>query len=355
MPNAREHRLRPEPQRARLAGMPGVARLAHHLQIVDRRARRGEQRQRLGLGVERVERRAPCRRASRARARSPASTSAERRRARRRRDSAGRSRTAARCRAPRFRLRAAAASRPGSSDGRITFSSSLIGLASVQAPPPNGAASRLGHEAPRHRLVEPARGGGAADAALELLLGRGGRPGDAGQRAAAASRAPCRSPRCGSPPRPGRRGRRRRAASVGTRDRPALDRREQRVEGVGVVDRDREAERRRIAPALDARAPPSVAARCGIVGDDVRGSTGGVPARVTAARRAAAQVEHQPRRDREPVVEERRIDAALEPLARVAGQRQLLAGARDARRDRNRRIRSARRWSSPTRPNARRP
>ena len=38
--------------------------------------------------------------------------------------------------APRFMLRSAAENRPGSSDGRMTFNSSLIGLASVQAPPP---------------------------------------------------------------------------------------------------------------------------------------------------------------------------------------------------------------------------
>ena len=38
-------------------------------------------------------------------------------------------------------LRPAAASRPGSSDGRIAFISSLIGLARIQALPPNGSAS----------------------------------------------------------------------------------------------------------------------------------------------------------------------------------------------------------------------
>ena len=37
--------------------------------------------------------------------------------------------------------------------------------------------------------------------------------------------------------------------------------------------------------------------------------------------------EHQPSRDGQPVVEERRIDSALEPLARIAGQGELLAGA----------------------------
>ncbi len=40
---------------------------------------------------------------------------------------------------------------------------------------------RFAEEAPRHRLVQPARGGGAADAAFQLLFGRGGRARDAGR------------------------------------------------------------------------------------------------------------------------------------------------------------------------------
>ena len=39
-------------------------------------------------------------------------------------------------------LRFAADSRPGNKDGRMILRSSLIGLATVQWPPPNGAASR---------------------------------------------------------------------------------------------------------------------------------------------------------------------------------------------------------------------
>jgi hypothetical protein len=44
---------------------------------------------------------------------------------------------------------------------------------------------------------------------------------------------------------------------------------------------------------------------------------------------AAAMLQHQPRRDGEAIVKERRIDPALEPLAGVAGQHQRLAGASD--------------------------
>ena len=40
-------------------------------------------------------------------------------------------------------------------------------------------------------------------------------------------------------------------------------------------------------------------------------------------------IEHQPACDGQPRVEERRIDPALEPLPRIAGQRQLLAGSCD--------------------------
>ena len=47
------------------------------------------------------------------------------------------------------------------------------------------------------------------------------------------------------------------------------------------------------------------------------------------ARRAAAMVDDQPRRDRQPFVEERRIDPALEPCPRIAGQQQFLPGPRD--------------------------
>ncbi len=47
------------------------------------------------------------------------------------------------------------------------------------------------------------------------------------------------------------------------------------------------------------------------------------------ARPSAAMIEHQPRRDRQSVGEEGRVDTALEALARVASQRQLLAGQRD--------------------------
>ncbi len=43
--------------------------------------------------------------------------------------------------APRSALRRAAASRPGRSEGRIAFISSLIGLARIQGEPPKASAS----------------------------------------------------------------------------------------------------------------------------------------------------------------------------------------------------------------------
>ena len=44
---------------------------------------------------------------------------------------------------------------------------------------------------------------------------------------------------------------------------------------------------------------------------------------------ATAMVDYQPRRDRQSLVEERRIDAALESRSRIAGQQQFLPGPRD--------------------------
>ena len=54
-----------------------------------------------------------------------------------------------------------------------------------------------------------------------------------------------------------------------------------------------------------------------------------MPARVTRARLAAAMLDHQPGRNRQPVVKEGRVDAALEALAGIAGQPQFLAGPGD--------------------------
>jgi hypothetical protein len=52
---AREDRLRPKPQRGGLARVELASRFTHDLQVLDRRTGFGEQGQRLGLGVERVE------------------------------------------------------------------------------------------------------------------------------------------------------------------------------------------------------------------------------------------------------------------------------------------------------------
>ena len=123
-----------------VADWPGwncVARLAHDLQVVDRRAGRGEQRQRLGLGVEGVERRGLAASPSRAASSRPPAP-------RQRRPLVARAAFAAQIaaadleqpqRLPRRdrALRCAAASRPGSSEGRMAFMSSLIGLASVHS------------------------------------------------------------------------------------------------------------------------------------------------------------------------------------------------------------------------------
>src|SRR3546814_10556119 len=54
-PERGKHRLGAEPQRSRLPRMPRRTCFTEHLKIVDRRARRAEQRQRFRLCVERVE------------------------------------------------------------------------------------------------------------------------------------------------------------------------------------------------------------------------------------------------------------------------------------------------------------
>ena len=77
--------------------------------------------------------------------------------------------------------------------------------------------------------------------------------------------------------------------------------------------------------------PPSAAVRAGSNAHalrlDRRLAGAGHPARL-----AAANVEDQAGQDRQPVVEEGRVDAALEAAARIAGQLQLLAGPGDIAR-----------------------
>ena len=83
--------------------------------------------------------------------------------------------------APRSALRLAADSRPGSSEGRMAFMSSLIGLSSTHSASAVGEMLGLRHRAgrtrspPRSARAPPRRGA----AAFERLLRRGGRAGDA--------------------------------------------------------------------------------------------------------------------------------------------------------------------------------
>ena len=173
----RKHRLRPEPQRPRLPRMPRRAGIPHHLQILDRRADRGEQSQRLSLGVERVER--LCL------ALLPAARAIL----------AGKHDAERRMLAPgeiappdleqpharRTALHVALGRREQAGQQRRPHDLQLLADRIGERP---GAATdrgrlRVRQEAPGQRLVEPARGGGATRAAFEALLGRGGRLGDA--------------------------------------------------------------------------------------------------------------------------------------------------------------------------------
>ena len=115
--------------------------------------------------------------------------------------------------------------------------------------------------------------------------------------------------RCGRLPRPGRPGRRRRGASSGT----VTVRRRRRAKPSALEDRAaaRRPERRR-------RPAPRVSA--GSKRDALRARPAASPARIDAARLAAANVEDQPGQQRQPVVEERRVDPALEAAARIGGQ-----------------------------------
>ena len=116
--------------------------------------------------------------------------------------------------------------------------SSLIGLASVQAPPPNGVGLGLGDEAPGHRLVEPARGGGAAHAALERLRRASRSAARRRRRAAAATR------------RRSRRARAMRTTSSTRSAGPSMSRRQLGAVTVPVRRRPRSRGRSRIARLL---------------------------------------------------------------------------------------------------------
>src|SRR3546814_3178953 len=119
---------------AGLAGVIGSAGFTHHLHIFHRRASRGEQGNNLRLDIKGIKARrfaampttrclvtgkndANCCPLAIGKVAPPTSN----RRV---------------AEAPRSALHCVAARIPGSSDGRMTFSSSYIGLASVQSPPP---------------------------------------------------------------------------------------------------------------------------------------------------------------------------------------------------------------------------
>ena len=100
--------------------------------------------------------------------------------------------------------------------------------------------------------------------------------------------------------------------------------------------------------------PPSFAASEGSYSDGRR------PARRRTgahdlARLAAADSDDQRSEHLKPVVEERRIDAALEPGPGIAGEPEPASGLRRSARDRNRRSRVGRRSCLPTHPSPRRP
>ena len=135
-----EDGLRPKPKSRRAPRMPGRPGVGEDLQIGDRRAGSFEQApalrpwrrtHRTARALPDCQSRGACRRRA-------AATGSD---ARHRRDSGGRSRTAA----PRLRRGRGCGARRRSAraaaTGRITFMSSLIGLASRQSPPPKAAAS----------------------------------------------------------------------------------------------------------------------------------------------------------------------------------------------------------------------
>ena len=103
-----------------------------------------------------------------------------------------------------------------------------------------------------------------------------------------------------------------------------LDRATQcRQDGGALLHRHVEAAEARRAPGAQHIAPPPFRHRAG--NDDLR-------------RLAAAQIEHQPRRDFDPVGDKGRVEAALKAITRVAGDVQLAAGRGGADRIEQRRF-----------------
>ncbi len=184
---------------------------------------------------------------------------------------------------------------------------------------PPGAATkdsrlRLRNEAPGHRLVEPASGGRAPDLPFDQLGPRRRRPRH------------CR----------GTRERRRGNMIVADDPRDFLD------EVGGAVDvAPPGRHRRRVAFDFETQAVEdctlaifrdldrSQRSRPAKVEADAAAFCRGLAGANLRRRLAAADVEDQAAQDRQPLVEEGRIDPALEAAPRVAGQRQRLSGAGD--------------------------
>ena len=211
-------------------------------------------------------------------------------------------------------MRRAAAIRPGSSDGRITLSSSLIGLATRHAGA-NGAACASEMKLHVTASSKPSAAAVRRSAPLDHLRAGRDRPGDAGVALE-----------------------RRRGQLV-----IAFDPQHFFDQVGGAVDVTPPARRAHAGAAVELEAEREQDRALPLVGH-VERAEAERPLRVEGDRRlfdrrradaqqvgrfAAADVEDQPGQDFDAVFEEGRIDAALEPRPRIAGQRQFLPGPRD--------------------------
>ncbi len=192
----------------------------------------------------------------------------------------------------------------GAATGASPSSSSLIGLASVQAPPPKGRRLLLGDEAPRHRLVSPRAAAARRAAALDAAARRSRSGfGHARHAASGGRRGHCRSPamrttsstRSAVPSTS-----RRQLGTVTVRSRSRSTAEAERFAGWSALPL-RPARRGRPAPAAR---PGSIARWCML--DRRRGR-----ARI-AAGACRRQIEARAGGDGEAIVEEGGIDAALE-------------------------------------------
>ena len=294
--------------------MPGVTRLAHHLKVIDRGSGGGEQRQRFSLGVESGERGCLA-------VLPTACTVLTREHNAERRAFAVGEIAAAEFEQPHagcaalhvaFRRREQAGEQRGAHD--LQFLADRVGEG--PRPAANRAGLRVGQEAPGDRFIEAARGGGAADTAFEpLRRGRGWFRDTRGAR---------------------QRGGRDRIDADDANDFldqigraidiAACGRRED-----GPVGLDHEAERGEdIALAILRDGKTAEAFGEGRIINDALARHGRRAGMGRFAGGAAAQIEHETRRDLQPLGQERRIDAAFEARACVGGEQQPLSGARNA-------------------------